>query len=88
MTAAMKPVGSYYEAFGRKDLKKLRESLTKLFTFKGPLMSFDDPEPFVKAMGSLPFEASVEGSTFIVEGNRVAHTFRMTITAPSEGHHG
>jgi ketosteroid isomerase-like protein len=80
----MKTVSAYYEAFGRKDLKKLRETLAADFTFKGPLMAFDDPDAFVEAMGQMPFQATVEGSRFIADGDRVAHAFLWKMTAPAK----
>ncbi len=84
MNTAMETVNAFYEAFGRKDLKKLREVLAPDFTFKGPLMSFNNPDTFVQTMASLPFEATVEDSRFVVDGNRVAHAYLWKMTAPAK----
>ena len=84
MSEAQKVVAAYYEAFGRKEMKKLRALLAADFTFRGSMMSFDSPDAFIKAMAELPFEATVEGSKFISEGNRVAHAFVWKMTAPAK----
>lgn len=84
METAIESVNTYYEAFGRKDWKKVRAVLAEDFTFKGPLMSFNSAEAFIEAVGNLPFEATVEGSRFIAEGNRVAHAFLWKMTAPAK----
>lgn len=81
---AMETVKKYYEAFGRKDMKRLRELLTSDFTFKGPLLVASSPDEFVAAMKQMPFEATVSGSRFIVENNRVAHSFVWSMTAPAK----
>ncbi len=84
MNPAMKTVTAYYDAFRRKDLKTLREVLAPDFTFKGPLMAFDSPDKYVEAMGQMPFQATVEGSRFIADGDRVAHAFLWKMTAPAK----
>lgn len=84
MNAAMKTVGAFYEAFGRKDLKALRDLLAPNFTFKGPLMAFDNPESYVAAMAQLPFEAKILDSRFIADDDRVAHIFTWRMTAPAK----
>ncbi|MEW5963239.1 MAG: nuclear transport factor 2 family protein [Pseudomonadota bacterium] len=83
MKSAMKTVGAFYDAFGRKDSKALRDLLTEDFTFKGPLMAFGDPESYVAAMAQLPFKADIESSRFIVDDGRVAHVFTFRMTAPA-----
>jgi ketosteroid isomerase-like protein len=83
MSQAMKTVTAYYEALDRKDPQKLREVLATDFTFKGPLLAFDSADAFVEGMGQMPFQATVEGSRFIAEGDRVAHAFLWKLTAPA-----
>lgn len=84
MKSAMQAVTEYYQAFGSKNLKRLREVLASDFTFTGPLMAFDNPDAFVAAMGTMPFEATVEGSKFIADGERVAHAFLWKMTSPAK----
>lgn len=84
MNSAMKTVGAFYEAFGRKNATALRDLLTPNFTFRGPLMSFDDPDSYVAAMAQLPFEAEVQDSRFIADGDRVAHVFTWRMTTPAK----
>ena len=75
---------AYSQSLRIKDLQKLREVLAEDFTFKGPLMSFDSADAFVEAIGKMPFEATVEGSRFVADGNRVAHAFLWRMTAPAK----
>lgn len=83
MTAAMKTVSAFYEAFGTKDWKKLRSLITDDFTFRGALSTFNGPAEFIAGMSRMPFEGVPEASRFIVDGNRVAHAFVWKMTAPA-----
>lgn len=84
MSKAMDTVGEYYAAFGSKDWDKLRTLLSDDFTFKGAMMSFENPEAFVAAMKEMGMEGVPEGSRFIADGNSVAHTFVWKMTAPAK----
>ena len=81
---AMQTVAEFYEAIGRKDMKRLRGLLTSDFTFSGPMMVASSPDEFVTAMTQMPFEATVSGSRFIAENGRVAHAFVWSMTAPTK----
>ncbi len=83
MAKTMDTVGAFYEAFGQKDFDRLRTLLTDDFSFKGPLMAFDNPDGFIAGVSKMPFEGVPEGSRFIVDGNRVAHTFIWKMAAPT-----
>lgn len=82
MNDAMVTVGAYLDAFGRKDMKRLRNPLADGFTFKGPLMAFDNPDAFVAAMAAFPCEVTADGSRFVADGARVAHAFVWRIKKP------
>lgn len=84
MSSAMETVARYYEAAATKDGKALRSVLAPNFTFRGPLMAFDGPDAFVEAILGMGFDAGVERSRFIVEGDRVAHAFVWRMKTPAK----
>ena len=83
MKSPMEIVGRYYDAAARKDRHALRSVLASDFTFRGPLMAFDDPDAFVEGILGMDFDANAEGSRFIVDGELVAHTFLWRMRAPA-----
>lgn len=84
MKPVMNTVGAFYSALAQRDEKALRSMLAEDFSFRGPMMQFDDPDSFTKMMVSFPFEAIASGSRFIVDGNSVAHIFRWEVSAPAK----
>lgn len=77
-------VQEYYGAFAGKDMQRLRSLLSPAFKFRGPLLTASGPDEFIKAMAQMPFDATVSGSRFIADGNRVAHAFLWSMTAPAK----
>ena len=63
---------------------RLRSLLSDNFTFNGAVMAADSSDSFVAAMKQMGMEGAPEGSQFIVDGNRVAHTFLYKMTAPAQ----
>ncbi|MBI3479301.1 MAG: nuclear transport factor 2 family protein [Nitrosomonadales bacterium] len=84
MKPVMNTVGAFYSALAQRDAKALRAVLSDDFSFRGPMMQFDEPDAFTKMMISFPFEATASGSRFIVDGNNVAHIFRWDVSAPAK----
>ena len=84
MNSIMDTVTDFYTTFAKQDWASLRGTLSDSFTFRGSMASFDSPDDFVAAMSQLPFEGEPESSGFIVDGNRVAHTFVWKMTSPSK----
>lgn len=82
MKPVMNTVGVFYSALAQRDEKGLRATLADDFSFRGPMMQFDDPDAFTKTMVSFPFKATASGSRFIVDGNNVAHIFHWKMSAP------
>ena len=80
MAKAPHAVRMFYTALSERNSKKLRSILTDDFTFKSPLAEFETPEGYVDMVGK--FGGWVETLDFIVESNRVAHTFVYHMTDP------
>lgn len=83
-TRSLDVVQEYYGAFAGKDFQRLRKILSPGFQFRGPLLNASGPDEFIRAMSQMPFEATVSGSRFIADGNRVAHAFLWSMTAPAK----
>ena len=70
----------FYQGAMRKDARKIRSVLTDDFRFRGPMVSFDDPDAFADSL--LGFDADVTESRLLVDGDRVAHQFVLDVAAP------
>ncbi len=82
MSTTMKVVTAYYSALAAKDKVGIRSTLSDAFSFKGPMMAFDNPDTFAEAMVGMPIEGTPSDSRFIAEGDRVAHVCSWKMTAP------
>jgi len=77
-----KAFDNLYQGAMEKDGNRVRSALTDDFTFKGPLTSFDQPDIFVDAM--IGIDATVTQSHIIADGNELAHSFILEVSAPFE----
>ena len=75
-----KAFDALYNGAMQKDPGLIRSALTDDFIFRGPMMSFDDPEAFADSL--LDFDAEVTESRLIVDGERAAHLFVLDVAAP------
>ena len=75
-----KAFDDFYNGAMEKDARRIRSVLTDDFMFRGPMMSFDNPDEFVESL--LDFDADVTGSRLIVDGEHVAHLFVLDVAAP------
>ena len=75
-----KTLDRFYGAATDQDGEVLRSLLTDGFTFKSPLVSFDNPDDYVAHL--VGFCGSISESRFIAEGDRVAHTFMLNTRFP------
>jgi len=78
-----KVVDEFYRTMAEKDKLALRAVLADDFTFKGPMMAFNNPDAFVEGMMSMPFSADIIGSRFIADRSHVVHVFVWSMTAPT-----
>jgi hypothetical protein len=53
MTNASKIVGDYQQAMGRGDFAAARKLLHDKLSFRGPLETFESPEPYLEALKKL-----------------------------------
>lgn len=84
MNRVMNAVTGFYSALAQRDAKAIRATLADDFSFRGPMMKFDDPESFANAMAAFPVEATASDSRFVVGGGDVAHVFNWEMTAPAK----
>lgn len=77
-------IEAYYRAFSAHDGDGIRAMITDDFTFRGPMMQFDNAETYVQAMTGMQIPGSPTGSSFIVDGDRVAHVFEWEIPGASQ----
>lgn len=78
MTSALtadrrKKFDDFYNGATIKDTQQIRSSLTDDFTFRGPMMEFDNPDGFVESL--LGFDGRVTNSRLIVDGDHVVHLY-------------
>lgn len=72
-----KTFDNFYNGATIKDAKQIRSALTDDFTFRGPMMTFDNPDAFVESL--LTFDGKVTQSRLIVDGDYTVHTYVLDI---------
>ena len=72
-----KTFDDFYTGATVKNARQIRAALTDDFTFRGPMMEFDNPDGFVEAV--LAFDGRVTDSRLIVDGDYVVHLYVLDI---------
>lgn len=81
MTPAQKStLDQFYAGATAQNASIVRPLLTDDFTFKAPMMSFDDPDAYVAHL--VGFCGYVKDSRHIAEKNTVVHIFTLVAHAP------
>ena len=70
----------FYAGATAQDASMIRPLLTDDFTFKAPMMSFDNPDDYVAHL--VGFCGHVKDSRYISEGDAVVHIFRLVARTP------
>lgn len=70
----------FYAGATAQDASMIRPLLTDDFTFKAPMMNFDEPDAYVAHL--VGFCGYVKDSRHIAQGNHVVHVFTLVATMP------
>ena len=72
-----KAFDDFYTGATIHDVQQMRAALTDDFTFRGPMMAFDNPDAFVESL--LGVDGKVTNSRLIIDGEHVAHLYVLDI---------
>lgn len=75
-----KTLDQFYAGATAQDASMIRPLLTDNFTFKAPMMNFDDPDVYVAHL--VGFCGHVKDSRHVSEGNSVVHIFTLVAEMP------
>lgn len=70
----------FYAGATAQKAEMIRPLLTDDFSFKAPMMSFDDPDAYVTHL--VNFTGRVKDSRYTAEGNIVVHQFTLVAQFP------
>lgn len=70
----------FYAGATAQDGSMIRPLLSDNFTFKAPMMTFDDPDAYVAHL--VGFCGHVKNSRYISEGDSVVHIFTLVAEMP------
>ncbi|WP_299191608.1 nuclear transport factor 2 family protein [uncultured Litoreibacter sp.] len=81
MTPSQKAaLDQFYAGATAQDASMIRHLLTDDFTFKAPMMSFDEPDAYVAHL--VGFCGYAKGSRYIAQGDNVVHIFTLVAMMP------
>ncbi len=81
MTPSQKAaLDQFYAGATAQDASMIRPLLTDDFTFKAPMMSFDEPDAYVAHL--VGFCGYAKGSRYIAQGDNVVHIFTLVAMMP------
>ncbi|WP_153770720.1 nuclear transport factor 2 family protein [Labrenzia sp. CE80] len=70
----------FYSGATARDASMIRPLLTEDFTFKAPMMNFDNPDAYVAHL--VGFCGYVKNSRHIAQGDNVVHLFTLVAQMP------
>jgi len=82
MSDAIKLIKKMDEAFKAKDTEGFRATLHPEYSFKGPMMGFDNVDEAVAFVENCPFEFHNENETYAEQGDKIFRVFDWVVTAP------
>lgn len=65
-----------------RDFDTIESMLHPSYTLLDPIMSFDNPQDFIRFMKDCTFTCSLQDVSFVEQGNKVAQTLDAVMTAP------
>ena len=84
MGTAVEVVQSFNDALGKGDVVVARKLLHDHLSFRGPIDTFDKPEPYLEALAKLhPIVQRIDVKKTFVDGNDVCILYEMVTKTPA-----